>query len=173
MNFIKFMFKAIIVHTLTYFICGLIFSNLFHYDDIFQIDVIKNFMRGYDSPMIMLGPILQPIRGLIFALGIWPIKKIIIDQKYGWLVLWNIIVLFGILSTPSAAPASIEGMIYSKLPLWYHFIGYPELLTQTFLFSLIVVTWEKGQLPKIIIWLMLILTILVFTLLVVGGVFLT
>ena len=67
----------------------------------------------------------------------------ICDKKRGWLVLWNIVIVFGILSTPAAAPSSIEGMIYSKLPLWYHLVGLPEILLQTLAFSFLLVHWEK------------------------------
>lgn len=168
MNFLRFTFKAIILHTLTYFICGMIFSNLFNYLALFEMPIIRDFMRGYDSPMILLGPLLQPFRGIIFALGIWPLREVLIDRKYGWLILWNTIILLGIISTPSAAPASIEGMIYSKLPLWYHVIGYPELLIQTFLFSFSLIKWEKGQLPKMLPWLFTILTGIIISVLVLG-----
>jgi hypothetical protein len=58
------------------------------------------------------------------------------------LKIWLIFIVFGILTTPSAAPGSIEGMIYSKLPLWCHLLSYPELFTQTFLFSILLFSWE-------------------------------
>ncbi len=145
MNFFKFSLKAMLVHTITYFIFGIILSNIFDYQEIFEMEIIRDFMRSYDSPMIMLGPLLQPIRGFVFALGIWPIREMIFRKKYGWLILWNIIVVFGIISTPSAAPASIEGVIYSKLPLWYHFIGFPELLLQTLTFSLWLYFWNRDR----------------------------
>jgi hypothetical protein len=145
MNFIKFSGKSILVHTITYFIFGLILSNFFDYQSLFEKEIIRDFMRGYDSPLIMLGPFLQPVRGFIFALGIWPIRSIIFEKKTGWAILWNIIIVFGIISTPSAAPASIEGMIYSKLPLWYHFIGYPEILLQTLVYSLWLFFWIRKK----------------------------
>ena len=168
MKILKFSFKSIIVHTFTYFVFGLIMSNLFDYEKIFQMEIIKDFMRDYSSPMILFGPLLQPIRGFIFALAIWPIRKIIIDQKYGWLILWNIIVLIGILSTPSASPASIEGVIYSKLPLWYHFLGFPELLMQSFCFSYLLVKWENGRLNKIFSLAIVSLTILILIIIILG-----
>jgi len=143
-------------------------SNIFDYEKLFQMDIISDFMRSFDSPFIILGPLFQPIRGLIFALAIWPIRKIIIETKYGWLILWNIIVLIGIVSTPSAAPASIEGMIYSKLPNWYHFIGYPELLLQTITYSFFLIKWEKKELNKIVTSSFLVLTIFIFLILILG-----
>jgi len=140
-EFIQFSLKVIIIHTGTYFVFGLIMSNIFDYASIFDQPVINNYMRPIDSGYILAGPFLQPIRGLLFAIGIWPLRTIILAKKRGWLVLWNTIIIFGILSTPSAAPCSFEGLIYSKLPLWYHLIGFPELLLQTLTFSIILIKW--------------------------------
>ena len=142
-SFLNFTLKVIIAHTFTYFLFGLLMSNIFDYRDIWQQDVIKDFMRSYNSPWIMAGPFLQPIRGILFAVGIWPIKEIVINNKYGWLTLWGIIVIFGILSTPAAAPCPVEGILYTQLPLWFHLIGLPEIMLQTLLFSILLTYWIK------------------------------
>jgi hypothetical protein len=68
---------------------------------------------------------------------------LLIEKKRGWLILWGLLVTIGILSTPAAAPASIEGILYSKLPMWYHLMGLPEILLQTLLFSIWLVWWER------------------------------
>ena len=149
-EFLNFTLKVIIAHTFTYFILGLIMSNIFDYQAIWQQDVIKDFLRPYNSPWIMIGPFLQPIRGVLFAVGIWPIREIIFNKKHGWLILWGIIVVFGILSTPAAAPCSVEGLLYSQLPLWFHLIGLPEILLQTLAFSLLLVWWMKDKPEKAI-----------------------
>lgn len=134
-----------LVHTVTYFVFGLIMSNLFDYGRLFQQEIIRDFMRPIDSYYVFLGPLVQPIRGLLFALGLWPIRNTIMGDKHGWLILWSIFVVFGILGTPAAAPSSLEGVIYSKLPLWYHLLGLPEIMLQTLTFSLILVWWEKRR----------------------------
>jgi len=143
--FLRFSVKVIVAHTVTYFIFGLVMSNVFHYERLFQQDIIKDFMRPIDSPYVFAGPFLQPIRGLLLAIGLWPIRNFILGKKNGWLIVWNIFAMFGILSTPAAAPCSVEGVIYSKLPLWYHLIGLPEIMLQTLIFSLALVWWEKRQ----------------------------
>lgn len=140
-DFLSFTLKVIIAHTVTYFIFGLIMSNIFDYTSIWQQNVIKEFMRPMHSPWIIAGPLLQPVRGLLFAIGIWPVREKIFGKKYGWLILWNIIFIFGILSTPAAAPCSIEGLLYTQLPLWFHLIGLPEIMLQTMTFSLWLVWW--------------------------------
>jgi hypothetical protein len=147
-EFLSFTFKVIIAHTITYFIFGLLMSNIFDYGKLFQQEIIKDFMRPIDSSYILFGPFLQPIRGMLFAIGIWPIRSLILNKKHGWLVLWNVIIIFGILSTPAAAPCSVEGLLYTKLPVWFHLIGLPEILLQTLVFSIMLVWWAKKKSGK-------------------------
>jgi hypothetical protein len=137
--------KVVLVHTVTYFVFGLIMSSLLDYGKLYQQEIIRDFMRPIDSSAVFLGPLMQPVRGVLFALGLWPIRRIIVERARGWLILWSLFVVFGILSTPAAAPSSVEGLIYSKLPFWYHLIGLPEIMLQTLAFSLILVWWEKRQ----------------------------
>jgi len=141
-HFTPFALKVIVVHTLTYFFFGLIMSNIFNYDELFRMEIIGDFMRPVASTGVV-GIFLQPIRGILFAVALWPIRSLILEKRYGWLIVWNILVMIGILSTPAAAPCSVEGVIYSKLPLWYHLIGLPEILLQTLVFSLILVRWDR------------------------------
>jgi hypothetical protein len=46
-------------------------------------------------------------------------------------------------STALAAPGSTEGIIFTQLPLWFHFIGMPEILLQTLAFSLLLFYWDR------------------------------
>ncbi len=141
--FFAFTLRVIIVHMATYFLFGIIMSNVFDYGEIFKREIIRDYMLPMDEHNVILGPFLQPIRGLIFAIGLWPIRGLLIEKKRGWLILWGLLVTIGILSTPAAAPASIEGMLYSKIPMWYHLMGLPEILLQTLLFSIWLVWWER------------------------------
>ena len=142
-TFLGFALRVIIAHTLTYFVFGIIMSNVFDYAEIFRREIIRDYMIPMDQHNIVLGPFMQPIRGLIFALGLWPLRSFLIEKKRGWLILWGLLVTIGILSTPAASPGSVEGMLYSKLPIWYHLIGYPEIVLQTLVFSIWLVWWER------------------------------
>lgn len=143
-EFSRFTVKVILVHCLTYFVFGLVMSNLLDYEELFQQEIIRDFMLPLDSHTL-LGVLLQPVRGLLFAVVLWPIREVILEKKHGWLIIWSIFLVFGILSTTGAAPCSIEGVLYTKLPFWYHLIGLPEITLQTMVFSYLLVWWYKGQ----------------------------
>ena len=144
--FLGFTLRVIVAHTLTYFIFGMLMSNVFHYGEIFGRDIIRDYMLPMDAHNIILGPFLQPVRGLIFAIGLWRLRGLLIEKKRGWLILWGLLVTLGILSTPAPSPGSIEGMLYTRLPLWYHLVGYPEIVLQTLAFSIWLVWWERRTL---------------------------
>jgi len=46
--------------------------------------------------------------------------------------------------TIGPGPSSIEGLIYTKVPLRHHLIIPWEGILQTFVFSLLLIHWEKG-----------------------------
>lgn len=142
-KFIAFTARTSIAHTITYIICGMIASTLFNYKTFFESDVLKDFMKPINSSSTYLGPFAQPLRGALFSIAIYPLRDSFIRMKYGWCKLWVLIVCIGMLSTPGPCIGSIEGIIYSKVPFWAHFVGMPEVYTQTLLFSILVVHWEK------------------------------
>jgi len=143
-EFVGFTVRVIIIHSLTYLLFGLIMSNLFNYREIFQREIIRDFMLPLDAHT-PLGILLQPVRGLLFAIALWPLRDLFLAKKNGWLMVWGLFLVFGILSTTGAAPCSIEGVLYTKLPLWYHLIGLPEITLQTLAFSTLLVWWEKRE----------------------------
>lgn len=142
-EFLGFAGRAMLVQTISYFLFGLIMSNIFDYGTLFQREGIRDFMRPIDSPYVIFGTLIQPIRGLLFAIGLWPLRRTIFENKHGWLILWIIFGIFGILSPPAPAPSSLEGVIYTQLPIWYHLVGLPEIMLQTLTFSLVLYGWER------------------------------
>lgn len=145
--FLQFALKVIVVHCMTYIVMGLIMSNVLNYRELFQREVIRDYMLPLDAhtPLAIL---FQPLRGLLFAIALWPLRETLLEKKHGWLILWGIFLVFGIFSTTAAAPSSIEGILYSKIPSWYHLIGLPEITIQTLLFSWLLMAWDKGQFAK-------------------------
>jgi hypothetical protein len=131
-----FLVRVTVAHVLTYFAVGLIAAAVLDYASLFTQPVIRDFMRPFGSVAVIVGPVLQVMRGLIIAAVLLPFRSILAG-RLGWLWLWLLFVGIGILSTPAAAPGSLEGAVYSQLPWWYHLIGMPEMLVQTLLFSVL------------------------------------
>ena len=76
------------------------------------------------------------------------------SRKHGWLTLWAVLAIVGVISPFGAAPASIEGMIYTTLPLWFHINGLPEILLQSLLLAVVATWWINHPEKKWLGWLM-------------------
>lgn len=144
----KFIFKITIIHIITYVACGIIFMTLFDY----QSTLSQAGMRDTNSLIVGLAPAFQILRGVLFGIVLWLLRNSFMHSKYGWLIIWMMIVIVGIFNTPSTAPGSIEYFIYYEPvgePWNLEIGGMIEILTQTFLFSVIsfksVCTSTKGS----------------------------
>lgn len=138
---VKFVMKATVAHFVSYLICGLIFSKLFNYEVLFKLDNVQYFMRDAYGNSSLIGPFVQILRGAIIGCILLILKDNVLKKKNSWLYFWIIFAGLGIICTPGAAPASIEGIVYSQLPLEFHLKTAPELIVQTLLFSL----WVTGD----------------------------
>jgi hypothetical protein len=148
-------FKAIVAHTITYFVVGLIALNVFDYAAQFAEADVRTFMRQTNDPIVALGPAFQPIRGILFALAFYPLREILFRRKNGWLLTWWLLVSLGILSTFGPTSGSVEGMIYTTLPFTEQFSGgMLEILTQSFLFSALLSYWVNHPEKRWMNWLL-------------------
>jgi hypothetical protein len=149
--------KSLILHTVTYFLAGLVAANVFHYAGLFAIPSLAGFMRPYDDIWVMVGPLFQPLRGMLFALAFYPLYESLFSKKTGWLTIWGLLVIIGIFSTYGPAPASIEGMLYTQVPLWAHLRGLPEVLLQSLAYSLMLYYWVNHPEKRWITWVLVIM----------------
>ena len=131
---IRFVLKVTVAHIVTYIICGIFFSSVMNYRDLWQSGVFGSNMRDYDSVFIYLGPAFQFIRGFLFGGILLLIPNELYRQKHSWVKLWIIIAGIGIINTPGPSIGSIEGMIYTTVPL-NAYTGTLEIFTQTLWFS--------------------------------------
>jgi len=159
--------KTIVVHTITYFIMGILAFNLLNYTQALSSGPLACFMRPANDPLVTAGVLFQPIRGLIFALAFYPLREVLFGRKNGWLIMWWTLIALGILSTFAAAPDSIEGMIYTTLPL-PSITSYIEIVPQAFLLSGILFYWVNHPEKKWISWVLGILFAIVILLPVLG-----
>jgi hypothetical protein len=142
--------KTIVVHTITYFLVGIIAFNLFDYAEGFTIPELACWMRPTNEPIVTAGVLFQPIRGIIFALVFFPLQEILFNRKYGWLITFWLLFGLGILNTFGPAPGSIEGMVYTILPL--SITTYLETTVQSFLLAGLLYYWINHPEKKWLSW---------------------
>lgn len=146
--------KTIVVHTVTYFVMGLLALAFLNYEAAFAGPVTREYMRQVDEPIVALGPALQFIRGILFAVAFYPLREILFGRRHGWLVTWLLLVALGILSTFAAAPGSVEGLLYTKMPVGLQISGWLEVVTQALLLSAILYYWIHHPEKKWLAWLL-------------------
>lgn len=171
-SFASITLKTIIVHTVTYFTMGLFALIFLDYTSKYADPVVANYMRQTSDPLVAAGPLFQVIRGFLFGLAFYSLQEIVFIRKNGWLVLWLTLVVTGVLSPFGAAPSSIEGMIYTRLPMWFHITGLPEVLIQAFLLAYVTHYWVNHSEKKWINWVLgivFVLTILMSTMGILAG----
>ena len=144
--------KTIVIHTITYFLVGIIAFNLFDYSEGFTAPELACWMRPTSDPIVMAGVLFQPIRGIIFALVFFPLREILFNRKYGWLITFWLLFGLGILNTFGPAPGSIEGMVYTILPL--SISTYLEITVQSFTLAGLLYYWVNHPDKKWLNWIM-------------------
>jgi len=144
--------KTVVVHTITYFIAGLLAYTLGRYEKAFSQPPLSYIMRPTSDPLVMAGPLFQPIRGVIFALALYPLRSVLFAKRGGWLILWWLLLALGVLSTFGPSPGSVEGLIYTKIPPLAQILGLWEVLLQSLLFSVILFYWVNHRDKRWLDW---------------------
>ena len=160
--------KAIVVHTVTYFIMGLLALMLLEYKTAFAEPITREYMRPVDDPIVALGPALQFIRGILFAIAFYPLRENLFRRKNGWLTMWSLLVTLGILSTFAAAPGSLEGLLYTKMSVSLQISGWMEIMTQALALSVILYYWVNHPEKKWSAWVLGAIYILAVTFSILG-----
>jgi hypothetical protein len=142
-RFLTFLARVTACHLATYFVAGVLAYTLLDYRGLFASEALACYMRPVDSPWIAAGPALQVVRGLIFALALYPFRRVFLDAPRGWLPLWGLLVGLAVLSTAGPCPGSVEGMIYTRVPPLAQLRGLPEIVGQTLAFSMLLVGWYR------------------------------
>lgn len=146
--------KTTLTHTVTYFLMGLAALVLLDYVDKYADPAVSILMRQTTDPLVAAGPLFQVIRGALFGIVVFLLRDLVLERKHGWLTMWAVLVIVGVISPFGAAPASIEGMIYTTLPFWFHINGLPEILLQSLLLAGIATWWINHPQNKWLSWLM-------------------
>ncbi len=149
--------KTIVVHTMTYSVMGMLAFTVLNYAREFARPELACWLRQTSDPVVMAGPLFQPIRGFIFALVFFPLRNVLFADKFGWLVMSWILIGVGVLSTFGPTPGSVEGMIYTRVPLHSQLVGWLEVVPQALLLSGVLCYWIRHKEER---WLTRTLTIL-------------
>lgn len=162
-------FKTVVAHTITYFLVGLVAFTVLNYTELYARPEVAAYMRQTNEPIVALGPALQPIRGILFALVFYFLREPLFGRKHGWLIIWLMLVALGIFATFGPAPASVEGLIYLKTPIQEQLSGgLLEILAQSFLFSALLYYWVNHPEQRWLTWVLGIALVLVISMSIMG-----
>jgi hypothetical protein len=153
-RFVEVAVKSVVVHTVTYFFVGALAFWLFDYPTLYSRTDMIGFIRHTTDPMVMAGPLFQPIRGFVFALVIYPLRRAFLERSNGWVLLWWVLVALGVISAFGAAPGSIEGLVYTRISVPHQLIGLPEVVVQSFALALGLVYWVNHPRNRWLTWIM-------------------
>ena len=153
LSFLSIVIRSAIVHTVTYTVVGLAAMNLFRYGGAIRDDPVRAAtLRETTDPRVMAGPLFQPLRGLLFGIAFYLLRDVLFAAN-GWLVLWTVLVVIGILGTFAPAESSIEGWIYRRpSPTGFLWGGLLEILTQSLLLSLLTFLWVRNPAATWLAW---------------------
>jgi len=165
-RFLGFVFRVTVLHTVTYWLFGLVFGVfLFNYHYWYSVPPLSLYMKPTTSIWVFAGPLFQLIRGPIMALVLYPFRNVFLNRKYGWMYLWGLFFGLAILNAPGPAPGSIEGMVFTVIPLWLQIAFLPETVLQTLALSFLIYLWQNRPDDKklLILFLILFIVILAFS----------
>ena len=167
-SLLELILKTMVVHTITYMVMGILAATFLNYEEEFVLPWMVSWMRQFGDPILTAGPLFQPIRGIIFALAFYPLRSVLFGNKKGWLVMWWLLIALGILSTFGPAPGSIEGMVYTVIPIVNQLQGWLEVVPQALLLSTGLCYWVNHSEKRWLNWVMGIAFVIVVILPVLG-----
>lgn len=148
-SFPGYLLRFTLTHVVTYLIFGLLFMKISSYFEYFAShDLLKDFMRPADSPIVRLAVPIQFVRGALLAAALYPFRSIIIGSRLGWLKLFGVLWILTDIGAVITGPGSIEGFIYTKFGFGNLAIGLPEVIVQMLVFSYIFCKWERKSADK-------------------------
>ena len=158
--------KTMVCHTITYFLMGVLASHFLHYAELFNNP--NSGMRPITSSWVMAGPLFQPLRGLLFASVFWPLRHCLFGRPHCWFILGWMLVAIGIIGTFAAPGGSLEGVIYTPIPIVDHLKGWLEVVPQALLLSALLCYWVAHPGRKWLNWLLGVIFFVLMTLPVLG-----
>ena len=160
--------RTIVVHTVTYFVIGILAFTIFDYRALFAEPGLSSFMRPIDDPLVTAGLLFQPIRGVLFGLVFFLLRGVFFGEKNGWLLMWVVLVVVGIFATFGPSPGSVEGLIYTTVPVSRQLLGLIEVLVQSLLLSFVLFYWVNHSEKRWLTWALGVVFVIVLVLPILG-----
>ena len=80
--------KTMVIHTVTYFIMGLLAFFIFAYSTQYAETSLRLLMRQTTDPLVMAGPLFQPIQGVLFGITFYLLREVLFGKKKGLIGFW-------------------------------------------------------------------------------------
>jgi hypothetical protein len=151
-RFVPLAAKTVACHSITYMIMGALAYHILHYADF--INNPNSGMRPTSSLWMILGVPLQLFRGILFASVFYLFRERLFGVKNGWLRMAWLLIGIGILGTFAAPAGSLEGLIYTTIPVAMQMRGYLEIVSQALLLSALLCYWVNHPRRKSLSWML-------------------
>jgi len=146
-TFIKFTVIVIVAQVVTYFVAGVIAQNVLGAHEFYppSPNAISYLRDPHDLSLVAWIFPVQALRGLLFALVLWPFRQRILDlgPVLGGLAIASVIFVVGFVS---ASGGMIEHFLYFKAadyPVKFAMITLVEILIQTLLMGPAIVAADQ------------------------------
>jgi hypothetical protein len=83
--------KTTLVHTVTYFVIGLLSFLFLDYSARYADPTVAVAVRQTDHPLVTAGPLFQVLRGMLFGIAFYALRDLIFPKQRGWLTLWLVL----------------------------------------------------------------------------------
>jgi hypothetical protein len=144
-SFLKFTLIVLIAHIITYYIAGIIAQLVLGANEFYPPSLHAiSYLRDPHEPGLQLWILpAQALRGLLFALALFPFRKRFIEMG-----IWTGGILFGavifLIGYVAASGGMIEHFVYfNEYPFKFAMITFIEILIQVLLMGPWVVGWMK------------------------------
>lgn len=141
LSFWSILYRTVISHTVTYFVTGVVASILLGYATRMIRPDVAPIIRNITDPILIASPLFQPLRAALLTIVFYLLRDVLFSNRKGWLIMWCMLVVIGILTPFSASWGGIERIIFFNLPIGDHIAGWPEVFSQTLFLSIILTYW--------------------------------
>jgi hypothetical protein len=138
--------RFLVVHLVSYWVIGTIFFEFWDFRQALETMDYAEFWRSDNSAgVILLIAVGQIFRGVLLAWLLFPFYNGYINNAYGWLYLFMLLLVFTLLGTPVFFMDLVAFRANLLAFMGEMTFGLPEAFAQMMLFSVSFFYWQKGN----------------------------